>query len=116
MGDGVRTVSYGTWVRERPAELVWHARIANIRPDSQSAIAEEAIKYVGTPYNFWNFDLRDTAGFYCSKLAWLSIVTAVGTAPDDNMRSKRLLWYSPKQLLRSPHLSFLNTPGDYAIR
>jgi uncharacterized protein YycO len=71
---------------------------------------------VGAPYRFFNFDLGDTSGFYCSKLAWYCIKSATGTAPDDNANPRRILWYSPKRLMKSHHVTLLRNPGNYAIR
>ena len=52
-----------------------------------------------TPTIFWNFDLNDDSGFYCSKLVWLAIFRRLRFAVDGDMNSKRGFWFSPKQLL-----------------
>jgi cell wall-associated NlpC family hydrolase len=115
-GKGVRMISYSAWLEERRGELVWLGRISNARAEQRSAIAACAKSFIGKPYHFFNFNLSDTTGFYCSKLAWLSITTATGVAPDDNPNPRRLLWYSPKRLMRSKHVTLLYNPGNYAIR
>lgn len=115
-GQGVRRVSYADWLSERAGQLVWQARLEGISKERRSAVATTAATYLGRPYDFWNFDLADDSGFYCSKLAWLSILKATGSAPDDDPKPQRTLWYSPKRLLRSTHLKILNNPGDYTLK
>lgn len=114
--DGVRETDYASWLKERSGELVWHGRVKGITLDQRNSIAEFAAKQVGKPYDFWNFDLDDETGFYCSKLAWLSILNGSGIVADDNKDSNRIIWYSPKQLLGSRHLDLLMNPGDYGRR
>lgn len=113
MGTGVRRISYAEWRRERSGELVWLARLKDVSPEKRAAVAKAAEQQVGKPYNFWDFDLSDTSDFYCSKLAWYSIVSGTGFPPDDNPSPKRTLWYSPKQLMRSRHIELIANPGSY---
>lgn len=113
MGIGVRKISYAAWLKERPGELVWLGRLKDVPPEKREAVAKIASGYVGKPYNFWNFDLADTTSFYCSKLAWLSILSGAGFPPDDNPDPIRGLWYSPKQLMRSRHIVLVNFPSNY---
>jgi uncharacterized protein YycO len=110
---GVRRISYASWIGERPGELIWVGRLKGVSTEQRAAVAETAASYVGRPYNFWNFNLSDTTGFYCSKLAWLSILTGAGFAPDDKPEPKRILWYSPKQLMQSAHVELIVDPGSY---
>ena len=116
MGKGVRRVPYEQWLAERTGELVWLGRVKDEPRDRRAAIANTAELYVGRPYSFWNFDLKDDRAFYCSKLAWLAIVTATGVSPDDDLDPKRRLWFSPKKLLRSPHIQVIRNPGSYGGR
>jgi uncharacterized protein YycO len=113
IGFGVRRLTYADWTKERPGELVWLARLKDLSAEKRAAVAQIAASYIGRPYHFWNFNLGDDAGFYCSKLAWLSIFKGAGFAADDNVNMNRLLWYSPKQLMRSSHLQFIVNPGNY---
>jgi uncharacterized protein YycO len=113
IGFGVRRLTYAEWTKERPGELVWLARLKNLSAEKRAAVAQVAANYIGRPYLFWNFNLGDDAGFYCSKLAWLSIFKGAGFAADDNANMHRVLWYSPKQLMRSSHLQFIVNPGNY---
>ncbi len=113
MGMGVRRISYRDWLKERPGELVWIGRVSNLTSQQSTAIAEFAERQIGKPYRFFNFDLADASGFYCSKLAWLSVREATGVVLDDNPSSKRSFWYSPKRLMRSPHVVLLVNPGSY---
>jgi cell wall-associated NlpC family hydrolase len=113
---GVQTVPYGQWIAERKGELFWVARLRDFSPEQRANVVKIAKEQLGKPYNFWNFDLGDTSGFYCSKLAWYAIFTATGIAPDDNKNPKRIIWFSPKQLTTSRHLEFVVNPQDYGGR
>src|ERR1051326_1398113 len=64
-------------------------------------------------FNIWNFDLGDDREFYCSKLMWYSVWTTLGLALDDMPWTTRLVWFSPKQLMHSPHVDVLFSPGNY---
>ena len=112
-GKGVREIPYEEWKAERKGQIFWHGRLKNIDPKLRSDVAEEAYREVGKPYMFWNFDLADDSGFYCSKLAWLMIRRATNIVVDDKPNTVRLLWFSPKQLLKSPHIEILQNPGYY---
>ena len=104
IGFGVQKVPYKTWIGSRPRQLFWVSRLNQTTAARRAAVAAVAEHYLGKPYDFWNFNLRDDSRFYCSKLAWLAIDKATGIPPDDNPSGNRVLWYSPKQLLGSPHL------------
>lgn len=110
---GVVRHTYAEWLAGRPNQLVWHGRIKNLSADHGSAIAAEAAKHVGKPYKFWNFDLNDDRGFYCSKLVWLATFRATGIAIDGMPKAKRGFWFSPKQLLYVDRMSRLHDPGNY---
>ncbi|MFN2442765.1 MAG: YiiX/YebB-like N1pC/P60 family cysteine hydrolase [Thermoanaerobaculia bacterium] len=112
-GIGVREIPYAVWAAERKNHLVWHARLSEPEVERRHRIADEAARHIGAPYHFWNFDLTDDRGFYCSKLAWLATLRATGIALDGNADPDRLLWLSPKQLLKSEHIRVLQSPGDY---
>jgi hypothetical protein len=111
-GAGVVQHSYEDWLKGRPNEIVWHGRVRN-QSEDLAKIAIEAKKYLGRPYNFWNFDLADSSGFYCSKLAWLSIRDALDFAIDGNEQPKRRFWFSPKQLLYLKTIARLHDPSSY---
>lgn len=110
---GVVRHTYASWLAGRPNELVWHGRINGLLDAQGNAIAAEAKKHVGKPYKFWNFDLGNDSGFYCSKLAWLSIYRATGIAIDGKPKMKRGFWFSPKQLLYVERMNRLHDPGNY---
>lgn len=112
-GIGVREISYEDWKAERKGQIFWHGRLKNLEPKVRSDVAELAFREVGKPYKFWNFNLADSSGFYCSKLAWLAIRNATGIVVDDKPDPVRMLWFSPKQFLKSPHLEILQNPGSY---
>lgn len=111
--SGVREVSYEEWKTERKGQIFWHGRLKNIEPKLRAKIAELASREVGKPYNFWNFDLANKSGFYCSKLAWLMIRDATGIVVDDKPNPVRTIWFSPKQMLKSDHLEILQNPGNF---
>jgi len=113
-GHAVRKISYARWLAQHRHDQFWVRRLQERSPEKRSAIAQVALSYLGRPYNFWNFDLKDDRCFYCSKLAWLAIYKAVHYPPDDNDNGDRVLWYSPRQLIHSPHLEPVFDSGNYA--
>ncbi len=70
---GVVKQGYEEWIAGRPGEWIWLGRLKSSIPGQRKLISEEAAKYIGRPYDFWNFDLDDDRGFYCSKLVWMAI-------------------------------------------
>ena len=112
-GIGVREIAYEDWGAEREGQWFWHGRLKAVDPSKRTEVAERAAEQVGKPYRFWNFNLQDDSGFYCSKLAWFATREATGVVIDDDPEPKRQLWLSPKQLLKSPHLQILHSPGNY---
>lgn len=114
-GKGVVQSKYESWLINRPGAWVWHGRVANRSQDERALIAVEAKKYLQRPYNFWNFDLADASGFYCSKLCWLAIRDALNLAVDDNPNPSRPFWFSPKQLLKARRVEKLFVPGSYTF-
>src|SRR5262249_9633198 len=116
MANGVVRSKYDDWLRGRPGEIVWHGRVRQLDATQRAAIAIEAKKHLGKPYNFWNFDLNDDAAFYCSKLVWLSIWRSLAIPIDGGQNPKRVFWFSPKQLLYAPTVARLHDPGAYSYR
>jgi hypothetical protein len=112
-GSGVQRLSYADWVEKRPGELFWVGRLKEVPAKTRAKVAERAAEQIGKPYNFWDFDLEDTSGFYCSKLAWLSVLHGAGFPADDDPNPNRVLWYSPKQLMKSKHIVLIFNPGEY---
>ena len=112
---GVREISYDQWSAERRDEWVWLGRLSDTPPEKRAEVAERAATQVGKPYKFWDFNLADESGFYCSKLVWLATLQATNVALDDKSDPRRFLWLSPKQLLRSSnHLIIVQNPGNYS--
>jgi Permuted papain-like amidase enzyme, YaeF/YiiX, C92 family len=111
--DCVERVLYDDWLQARGDILVWHARLKGYDPSARAAIANYSRTQVGKPYDFWNFDLSSTTGFYCSKLVWQSIQQTTGVVLDDNTDPKRFFWFSPLQTMKSPQLVVLSSPGNY---
>jgi len=115
IGKGVIRTTYADWITERSDQVVWLGRLRQLDAVQRAKIVMEAKRELGKPYDFWNFDLNDDSGFYCSKLAWQSIYRSLGFAVDGNENSKRLLWFSPKQFLYVPTIQRLHAPGPYAL-
>jgi permuted papain-like amidase YaeF/Yiix C92 family enzyme len=115
-GSGVLRVKYSEWLLSRSGELVWHGRLKDYINERRSQVVAEAINHLSQPYDFWNFDLNDESGFYCSKLIWLSIFRAINIAIDGDSNPKRGVWFSPKQLMNCEGVSLLSSPGDYGTR
>jgi hypothetical protein len=111
--DGVVRHTFADWLRLREGEILWHGRFRNLSSVKRAGIVQEAKKYLGRPYDFWDLDLNSDAGFYCSKLVWLSLFRSASVAADGNTNPKRHFWYSPKQLLYGPSIERLFDPGPY---
>jgi Uncharacterized distant relative of cell wall-associated hydrolases len=109
----VRTIRYDDWLQERKDDLVWHGRLKQFSEVQRQAVAIEALTHVNRPYDFWNFDLNDDKGFYCSKLIWMSAYRAVHVAVDGNSNPQRVIWFSPKQLMHEKSIEILHSPGNY---
>ncbi|MBZ3691637.1 YiiX/YebB-like N1pC/P60 family cysteine hydrolase [Phyllobacterium calauticae] len=112
-GRGVVRQSYENWLASRPGEEVWHGRVADLPQEQRSEIPAEAKKYLDRPYEFFNLDLNDDSGFYCSKLVWLAIFRSLQFAIDDDPESERFFWFSPKQLMNARRVELLYSPGSY---
>jgi uncharacterized protein YycO len=107
--------TYVEWLANRPGQLVWHGRLKGLTEQQRTNVATTAASFLGKIYNFWNFNLGDDTAFYCSKLIWLAAQRAAALTLDDNPAAERYIWYSPKQLMKSPHIELLLTHGNYAI-
>jgi len=113
---GVRRISYERWIEQRKDDLVWLGRLADQPPEKRTEISAQAKTYLGTPYDFWNLDLDDTRGFYCSKLVWLSIFRTLHFGVDGNDDPHRSFWFSPKQLFNAKKVQHVFAPaGNYLI-
>lgn len=110
----VRKIPYDKWLKERGNPEVWQGRLKGITEAQQVGIAREASSHLNVPYDFWNFDLLDANGFYCSKLAWMSIYRATGSPVDENPNPKRHIWFSPKQLMECKPVNVIFSPGTYS--
>ena len=53
-GQGVVRSKYDQWIKSRPDEIVWHGRVRDLDKASRAKIVDEAKKFLGRPYNFWN--------------------------------------------------------------
>jgi len=111
---GTRMTEYQEWLKERGKALIWHGRVRGMDAAARTRLGEEALKQLKKPYEFFNFDLSDDHGFYCSKFAWFLIRRATGIAADDNPEPRRKFWFSPKQLIKSPHIRLLTNPTSYS--
>jgi hypothetical protein len=114
--------SYADWLKGHSGMQVWHGRARDLRAGVRKRIAQEAMKQLGKPYQFFNFDLNDDKGFYCSKLAWMSVWRATSSgwrakpvALDDDLNPRRRFfgWFTPKQLVNAKRVTLLHKPGEY---
>ncbi|PRD50424.1 YiiX/YebB-like N1pC/P60 family cysteine hydrolase [Phyllobacterium myrsinacearum] len=112
-GQGVIRHSYEDWLASRPGEDIWLGRVEDLPQEQRSEIPAEAKKYLGRPYEFFNLDLNDDSGFYCSKLVWLAIFRSLQFAIDDDPQGERFFWFSPKQLMNARRVQLLYNPGSY---
>lgn len=115
-GKKVRVYPYDQWLADRPHDDVWHGRLKDHSANDRRQVVGEARKYLGRPYEFFNFNLNDDSGFYCSKLVWLAVNRSLHFPVDDNPNSRRHSWFSPKQLLNTPHVEKLFVPGNYGMK
>lgn len=113
-GRGVVRQTYANWAADRSGEIVWLGRLTKLSAARRARIPVEARKQVGKPYDFWNFDLNDDAGFYCSKLAWMAVFRSLNLPVDGKPNPRRAFWFSPKQLLYVSRMARLIDPGPYA--
>jgi hypothetical protein len=111
--DRVIERPYAVWADKHADHLVWQSRFADRSDAELCAFCEVARQQVNVPYNFFNFDLSDNSGFYCSKLVWYAVWKAMKFEPDNDPVTLRLFWYSPKQLLHSQHLAAIQAPANY---
>jgi len=111
---GVRQMPYEDWLKERGKSLIWHGRVKGVDEAGRARMGEEAVKQLKKPYQFFNFDLLDDQGFYCSKFVWFVTRRALGVPVDGDPEPKRKFWFSPKQLIKSRNIQLLNNPRSYA--
>ena len=108
---------YADWLKRFTNIQVWHGRFRDLDAAATQRIADVARRQLGKPYDFFNFDLNDDRGFYCSKLVWMSVWRAARIAADDNPdpnRGNRFPpWFSPKALIGASRVTMLHSPGDY---
>jgi cell wall-associated NlpC family hydrolase len=114
---GVIRVRYDEWLKDRAGSQVWHGRVRGLDRAMRKKIVDEALKQLGKPYQFFNFNLIDDSGFYCSKLAWMSTWRGANIAPDDDPNPQRGTrfppWFSPRQLTQAKQIEMLHKPGEY---
>jgi hypothetical protein len=114
---GVIRLRYTDWLKSYTNIQVWHGRFRDLDPTVCRRVLDVARSQLGKPYDFFNFDLNDDRGFYCSKLVWMSVWRAAQIAADDNpdpQRGKSFPpWFSPKALIDSKRVAMLHSPGEY---
>ncbi len=110
----VQRVRYADWLQARGDVLVWHGRLRNLDGAARRHVVEVARAQLQKPYQFFNFNLADNSGFYCSKLVWYAVQAATGIAVDGRSDPRRLIWFSPLQLLNArEQVQLLSSPGNY---
>jgi hypothetical protein len=114
---GVVRLPYAEWLGGYTNIQVWHGRLRGLSADGGRKLVDVATGQLGKPYDFFNFDLNDDSGFYCSKLVWMCAWRGLKLAIDDNPdphRGKRFPpWFSPKALIGARHIELLHSPGEY---
>ena len=110
----VQRVPYADWLQARGNVLVWLGRLRQLDAAQRTAVVNVAKQQLNKPYNFFNFDLSDDRGFYCSKLVWYAVKQATGIALDGNPQARRLVWFSPLQAMKaSSQVMLISSPGNY---
>jgi cell wall-associated NlpC family hydrolase len=114
---GVIRTPYGEWLGAYADIQVWHGRLRDLDSRKRARVVEAALKQIGKPYDFFNFNLNDDRGFYCSKLVWQCIWRTSQIAVDDNPDPQRGKvfppWFSPKALIGLKRIEVLHKPGEY---
>jgi uncharacterized protein YycO len=114
---GVIRTPYSEWLKRYANIQVWHGRLRDLNAGVRRRIVDVALSQLGKPYDFFNFDLSDDRGFYCSKLVWYSAWKGARIAADDNPDPRRGSrfppWFAPKTLLNAKRVALLHNPGEY---
>jgi len=114
---GVIRLRYADWLKSYSNIQVWHGRFRDLDTAANRRVLSVARSQLGKPYDFFNFDLNDDRGFYCSKLVWMCVWRAAQIAADDNpdpQRGKSFPpWFSPKALIGAKRMALLHSPGQY---
>lgn len=114
---GVIRLRYADWLKGYTNIQVWHGRLRDLDPGASRRVLDVALSQLGKPYDFFNFNLNDDRGFYCSKLVWMCVWRAARVAADDNpdpQRGNRFPpWFSPKALIGARRVALLHSPGEY---
>jgi hypothetical protein len=115
--SGVIRTRYADWLNAYANIQVWHGRLNGLDQTTRAAIVKAAQGQIGKPYDFFNFDLNDDSGFYCSKLVWQCVWRTAKVAADDNPDPQRGKWFppwfSPKALIGVKRITVLHKPGEY---
>jgi cell wall-associated NlpC family hydrolase len=115
--SGVIRTRYADWLNAYANIQVWHGRLSALDESARAGVVKAALAQIGKPYDFFNFDLNDDSGFYCSKLVWQCLWRTAKIAADDNPDPQRGKWFppwfSPKALIGVKRLTVLHKPGEY---
>jgi len=114
---GVFRSPYTDWLKRYTDIQVWHGRLRDIEAGARWRVLDVALSQLGKPYDFFNFDLSDDRGFYCSKLVWFCAWRGAQIAADDNPDPRRgnrfPPWFAPKALINARRVALLHNPGEY---
>jgi len=114
---GVIRSPYAEWLKRYTNIQVWHGRLRDLDADARRRVLVVARSQLGKPYDFFNFDLSDDRGFYCSKLVWFCAWRGAQIAADDNPDPRRgnrfPPWFAPKTLINARRVALLHNPGEY---
>jgi uncharacterized protein YycO len=109
----VVTIPYSDFCKNHDDGPIWHGRLKERTKEERVKVVEAAHDYTDhkTPYEFYNFNLRDERNVYCSKLPWLCVYKAFGIALDDKpLDGVRWFWFTPKMMLASQYIALV--PGS----
>jgi uncharacterized protein YycO len=110
----VERLPYDEWIEVRKSPLVWQGRLKVFDATKRADIAHVANEQLMKPYRFFNFDLSDESGFYCSKLVWYATMKAIGVALDGDPNPRRRIWFSPLQAMKQrDRIEILSSAGNY---
>lgn len=106
-------ISYREFLDRHPEDGIWHGRLKDYTKEDRARVGAYAEIYArdNKPYQFFNLNLADESGFYCSKLPWLCVYKVLNISLDDKSTDGfRLFWFTPKMMLASKAITVLEPP------
>lgn len=110
---GVAITRFDKWIETSPQSSLWHGRLKYRSESELAKIAQAAASVKGKPYEFFELDLADDSGFYCSKFIWWAIYKALNVAIDDDPDSTRNWWLLPRDTAACACFERLYWPAEF---